>query len=732
MPFSKTALLRKRLFGKKTLLLLLSLLLVISLFEFVLSNHRRLFIYDTEKYPHISLTEYAIVPPEEDGSFLCLVTAAEQAHLDFSGVPGGLYSLSFDVMYVDPAIKDTLPAVTATVKCTDPRTTWTGGGFITVITETIPIGEDGESTRVTLYGSVEKEGDGRIRLALSGVKDDVRISNVTLNAPESYRFSLIRVLSLFLCFAALTLLSQSTFAHQKYDPASVDHRMIVRTVVPFTFLLALLFASVMIGTGDRIPYPLTGEVRYYQPYIQQFDALMKGQLALDVPVPDGILTLENPYDYASRLPFQPLWDRAYYDGSYYSYFGMTPIFIVYFPFYFFTKALPSDGFVMSFFFLLSAIFIPFVVIKWADRHEKRTLPIPLVWLGAFAAFCGSLMPLLARGVTPFYYIASMAGNAFLALFLVLLLCASDAAREGTRRLCLLAAGISYALLFHARMNLALVAAFLVVPYLFFSVLRIPKKDEENGSLPRRFAVAFLRQIPALCALGIPVMLGIAAALALNVARFDSLLEFGTSYQFTVSDIRKNHLALSDLGPAIYHYFFHPITLTSDFPYLSLRYVSSANYGHYVYVDTGLGLFALPLMKLLYLSPAAFFLRSRTREEKSYLIALLLALPTVALLDFSLGGVIFRYTMDLTLVAAVASVCLLFALYRAFTGDHTSESTTGGEAKICARDRAAYAVCMIFLLVSILAALLLSLSTNANLSHVNTDTIFAIRNFVTFR
>ena len=343
---------------------------------------------------------------------------------------------------------------------------------------------------------------------------------------------------------------------------------------------------------------------------------------------------------------------------------------------------------------------------------------------------------MARGVNPFYYIATLSGNAFLSVFLYLLLCAEGAQQPMHKRILYALAGLAYGLLFHARINIAVLAAFVVLPYLFFRILLRRDAPEEDPTdsrfrrICRRFA-PWKESIPSLLALGLPVAIAIGAAMVLNLLRFDNPFEFGTSYQFTVSDIRYNHLSLTDLFPAIYHYFFQPLNLSSGvFPYFSLQKIVLNNYGHYVYVDVGLGLFSIPLFCILLLSPAALRLKSRTRYEKTLLVSCLVGLVLVAWMNFSLGGVIFRYTCDLTQIAALASVFLTFA----FAGKpETATETANNDETQQAENRqtAPYIAAIIFLVISLVVLLLLSISENLNLTDYPSSLLYAIKRFFTF-
>ena len=67
-------------------------------------------------------------------------------------------------------------------------------------------------------------------------------------------------------------------------------------------------------------------------YEKMGDAILKGQLHLDIPVEEGLLALENPYDPAARSGLYYQWDHAYYNGHYYMYFGVVPALLVFAPY----------------------------------------------------------------------------------------------------------------------------------------------------------------------------------------------------------------------------------------------------------------------------------------------------------------------------------------------------------------------------------------------------------------
>jgi hypothetical protein len=127
------------------------------------------------------------------------------------------------------------------------------------------------------------------------------------------------------------------------------------------------------------------------------------------------------------------------------------------------------------------------------------------------------------------------------------------------------------------------------------------------------------------------------------------------------------------------------------------------------------------------------MKKRTLYEKILLLSLLIGLVVLALLNFSLGGAIFRYTADLTVLGAIGAVAFLFALYTTAVGtDKRSEDSRHETVAPVPRERLAYSALVIFLLISIAVALLLSISYNANLTKYSANLFTSILRFFSFR
>ena len=125
-------------------------------------------------------------------------------------------------------------------------------------------------------------------------------------------------------------------------------------------------------------------------YYQQFDAYVKGQLHLDVPVDDALNHLSNPYDPGQRSGITYLWDHAFYNGKYYCYYGHAPIYLVMLPIYWISKYVPTNLFVLQLGVLFSLVFFVLAALQVFKLFIKKTNHVFVILTLISIAF-GSLL-----------------------------------------------------------------------------------------------------------------------------------------------------------------------------------------------------------------------------------------------------------------------------------------------------------------------------------------------------
>ncbi len=511
-----------------------------------------------------------------------------------------------------------------------------GGAFRKITEKKFGVSETAHKKTIYLEPSFETSG---IMLKFSETGTTFSLSDVKINPVFTPDFNAVRFI--FIVAAALIVYFAFADKESKKLLSGIGFGTVTAVTVVFCFCLSVAFSAVCMTSdgADMSEYPNDIHIEYENPYVQQFDAFQKGQFHFDIEPDPELAKLENPYDPIERGEIRALWDRAYYNGKYYSYFGTAPIFTVYYPFYALTGSMPAESVVMAVFSVLASVFLPLAVMYLSRLLDDKISP----WfasLTAIGVLGASMVYLIQRGYAPFYYIASLAGTTFASMTVFFTVLAYDRKKYAARIVSFLLAGISFALCLHSRLNAALpvgiVMAVFVIAYFI--------KSLKAKNLPRFIGEA--------AALGIPVIAGAAAAMWYNNARFSGPFDFGTAYQLTVADTSTYSLSLNGLFPAIFHYFVQPFILTGEFPYIGITSNYIPDIGKYVYSDANIGIFAMPFMLSVFLAIPVLKSRKTSAARKAVLISALAAVFITAILDFCLGGVIFRYTADIALLSAL--------------------------------------------------------------------------------
>ena len=448
---------------------------------------------------------------------------------------------------------------------------------------------------------------------------------------------------LVFCIAAYPL----KLYKRTYNPKSKGQNLLLFGVVVCCLLPAIYIFCTL--DHENILYPFSGLLENQNGYAQQFDAFLKGQLHLDFAPDERILSLENPYNPAARAEsgaWYP-WDRALFDGKYYSYFGIAPLLTVYFPYYALTGALPAPQTVCFIFALVAVVAVALLVLRLVRLFVPNCNFCAFV-LAVVAAEAGSLIYML-QSSADMYYIAVLSGVMHLMLFLLFAFCSYRQKKTGLCLLFLLLSALNLVLTVLSRPNMALYAA-VCIP-IFWSVF-----FDKSAKMPVK-TVKFLT-------FTIPVALGAAFTMWYNYARFGSVLEFGAQYQLTVCDVSEYHLTVGLLPVALYHYFFQLPQYKSTFPYIALTYESFPHGTGFLYVAKMLGAFSMPSLAGIVLSPVTYQRKKPIVKPLTFTLAFVCCVA-LAYLDTCFGGVCVRYLADVAPIAAVFSGVVLLDLQTLF-------------------------------------------------------------------
>ncbi len=503
------------------------------------------------------------------------------------------------------------------------------------------VGGKGYPCEFTLepYGEVKS-----LQLSITDVKSEITIKNITAMSCVPFRFSAIRYFVILAIFTVVTAIGDFGFARVVYNRDKFSHQ--------FAMLIAVVaFASTTmffyVPDQTMIEYPMKYGVASTDPYIQTFDAFRNGRVWIDIPVDENLESLENVYDsdIRGKSGFTVAWDRAYFEGKYYSYFGVAPVILFYYPMYFITGALPTLGMTNWFFATLAILFTCLAILAVVRKFVKKpNMLLLLLTLLAGTALCGGYFCLQDPNM---YNVVVASGVSSLMMSIWLGVTASCTEEKLPRIIMLVFCGLALGMCAASRPSMALGG--LILAPVFIAILL-----DKNQKISFRFTQAAAFLIPV-CIIG-------AGLMYYNFLRFGSPFDFGASYQLTVSDVHANKLRIEGLFPAIFHYFLQPVGVSPLFPYFDAIGFFMGNYGMYGYADALVGVLQFPMIFFgLLMLPRAMRVKETgivRFERRTFYVGCFVLAVVLAWAVFCLAGSHMRYAIDIVPLLILGCTCTL--------------------------------------------------------------------------
>lgn len=405
-----------------------------------------------------------------------------------------------------------------------------------------------------------------------------------------------------------------------------------------TILVALLTIAVCILPMDTLPL-WNGEIPGHRnQYELMAEAILNGRIDFAYGDEHYLDRLENPYDPNERKESGVTyhWDHAYYNGHYYMYFGIVPVFLTFLPYRVLTGTALTT-FHATQLFVATAIVGIFVLFHLLRKRFFRQLPY-WVYLSLSVAF--SMMSVWYSTAEPALYCTAITAAIALEVWSLYFYIRAVYDEEKENKQILLA-GIGAmlgSLAFGCRPPIAL-ANILVIPMLIVFL------KGRKASL-KLFGKLLLAAAP---------YAAVAAGLMLyNYARFENPFEFGQAYQLTVADqsqysISLNAATILRIINDTAKNFFQVGTLTEEFPYVQ---ASSVFYN-----------FPILLLSLGVFLPGTFTL---LRKEK--LLPLIIGFAVTVLVITAIDilwtpYLLERYRMDIYFLLGIACYAIVGIWHR---------------------------------------------------------------------
>lgn len=491
-----------------------------------------------------------------------------------------------------------------------------------------------------------------VKLNFSDITEPVSLKNAWFSKALPFKFSDVRFYTLFLLLTIICAIRIFEFHKLAYDNKNLKHRISIAIVAAVCSLSILCFYN---PDAKPITYTEGMDVSYSDPFVQMFDAVHNGRVNIDIEPSEELLAMENPYDTSARSAqgVHYAWDRAYYNGKYYSYYGIAPVLTFYYPYYLIKGKLPTTNMASVFFGMLSIIFMFGAIMSFIKRFINKPNFLLIIMILFASCFASGIY--FNATFSDMYALPGISGTCWLMLCLW---CGFEACnRHGKKRmtgkiLLFVASGMTFVLCLASKPTRALSA--LILAPIFLDIIFNKKYKLKEKIIS---ASSFL----------VPVAIGFGALMAYNYARFDSPFQFGAVYQLTVSNVNANGLKLSSLPNTMIHYFFQSPEMTDTFPYVKTSRLSLANCCSYIYSDASLGALNMPLL-LAGLCVLPFLLYSFKRKKgKKFVINDIEIKKFTYILMFILAVLIawFNYCVAGSILSYVCDILPLFTLLAVF-------------------------------------------------------------------
>lgn len=494
---------------------------------------------------------------------------------------------------------------------------------------------------------------GVLRIKFTSDQEDAQytVSNIRMNVPVAFSVSILRVFMLCL----LPILVYALIHCRVFQSSLKENGWLFEGLSAGVYLTAVMLAALCIFPKISVQEPWevfcksTGD-QMTQELVDAFEA---GSVSLLFTPDERLAKLSNPYDRGLRdgsgIPYK--WDHVYYDGKYYSYYGIAPVVLLFMPFHLLTGYYFSSNMAVL---LFSVIGLWFLIRLYGTVMKKwfETLPMGVVFSGELVMVCAcGIWYALSR--PKFYEIAVSCAFMFLTMGVYFLLSSNIVGNGRISRLRLTASSVFLALSVLSRPTMAV---YCICACLFYLAgFKKWRKENQKG------AVSYW-----LSAMLPMVLLGL-VQMAYNYARFDSIFEFGIGYSLTINDFTNVQYHTIYVLILLYNYLLAPVRLTTSYPFIGADF-SRLNANGYFFKDTGTtpGLLFLALPVAAYLL-AGKALKQLPREKRAGALTLIglpcVVCPLITIFAAWNSGYAVRYFADFSWEIILGAILILFYLYR---------------------------------------------------------------------
>ena len=628
--------------------------------------------YEEQKLD-LSRADGANITYNDDGT----ITLGEgYSEIEFTGIDARVGSIGFDVDFVGTTLSEGTVSVDFAdstssyyrknmVKGKLYRTTFAaekfGGDTACIMTCNF----SGEVSKLKFTVFIDS-GDGAI------------LKGITLNkAISPLQMAITIFIHLVVALAAeiiIYIIANPVGARKKFSENRVGCARVAAfiTAAAMVFTVCLTVTNVMKGWPDS----------FYSFTSQGGDQISKGlvdafehhQVNLLEEPSEDLLKLDNPYEYVKRDAEVGsgnfLWDHCFYNGKYYSYYGIGPVLALFLPYHLITGYYFPSGWATLMFSLIGILFLTKIYLAVIEK-KFRDLPTNTVTAGLITLQLSS--GIMFSAARPLFYELAIASGFMCVAIGAYLLMTSNILWDG--KISYVRLGFASFFLGYAVLCRPTLAVYCIAALFFFAGgLKKALDGLEKRQKTRTF---FKYAAVALVPLGI-IALG---QMTYNYLRFDNPLDFGIQYSLTINDFTHAEFHWKYVLINMYAYLFNmPHFTPRKFTYLASS-VERFGINGYMFFDEGgknlisVGIIyrALPIFAYLFSGKAL----KRVEKKKRILPALLIGvtcilMPLVIIFSSWESGYAVRYNADFSWQMVIGALVVAFTLYKSIKSESTKK------------------------------------------------------------
>lgn len=617
--------------------------------------------YEEQKLD-LSRADGANITYNDDGT----ITLGEgYAELEFTGIDARVGSIGFDIDFGDSKKGGKVCADFADATSSYYRKNLTR----------LTIGKNFDNVMVCNFS-----GDvSRLRFEIS--LDDYQsatLKGITLNQSIS-PMHIAEIVGLwFLVALGLTILiymiANPVGARKKFSENRVGCARVAAfiTAAAMVFTVCLTVTNVMKGWSNTY-YSFTSQ-EGNQISKELVDAFEHHQVNLLEEPSEDLLKLDDPYEYVKRDAEVGsgnfLWDHCFYNGKYYSYYGIGPVLALFLPYHLITGYYFPSGWATLMFSLIGILFLTKIYLAVIEK-KFRDLPTNTVTAGLIILQLSS--GIMFSAARPLFYELAIASGFMCVAIGAYLLMTSNILWDG--KISYVRLGFASFFLGYAVLCRPTLAVYCIAALFFFAGgLKKALDGLEKRQKTRTF---FKYAAVALVPLGI-IALG---QMTYNYLRFDNPLDFGIQYSLTINDFTRAEFHWKYVLINMYAYLFNmPHFTPRKFTYLASSAERFGINGYTFFDDAGKNLVsvgiiyrALPMFAYLFSGKALQRVEKKKRVLPILLIGVTCILMPLAIIFSSWeSGYAVRYNADFSWQMVIGALVVAFTLYKSIKSESTKK------------------------------------------------------------